>query len=85
MVTLKPVSPAHCLCNASSSLLGTMCTKFSMAVRSYMPHVLPIEKVPFAFSRALCSLTILFLVTDIMMMRGFFFCALALGGGGDCG
>jgi len=56
-----------------------------MAERWYISHDLPIEKVPFAFSRALCSLTILSLVTEIMMMRAFLLDGFAFGGGGDCG
>jgi hypothetical protein len=43
------------------------------------------EKVPFAFSRALCSLTLPVLRTEIMIMRAFLLDAGAAGGGGDCG
>lgn len=50
-----------------------------------MGHVLPIEKVPLAFSRALCSLTLPVLRTEIMMMRPFLFDEDEVGGGGDWG
>lgn len=50
-----------------------------------MGHDLPMEKVPFAFSRALCSLTRPVFRTDIMIMRAFLFEGGALGGGGDWG
>jgi hypothetical protein len=50
-----------------------------------MGHDLPIEKVPFAFSLALWSLTLPVFRTDIMTMRAFLFEAGAVGGAGDCG
>jgi hypothetical protein len=50
-----------------------------------MGHVFPIEKVPLAFSRALCSLTRPVFLTEIMIMRPFLFEADDVGGGGDCG
>jgi hypothetical protein len=43
------------------------------------------EKEPFAFSRALCSLTLPVFRTEIMTMRAFLFEAGAVGGAGDCG
>lgn len=43
------------------------------------------EKVPLAFSRALCNLTLPVLRTEIMIMRAFLFDAGAVGGGGDWG
>jgi hypothetical protein len=50
-----------------------------------MGHDLPMEKVPLAFSRALCSLTLPVFLTLIMMMRGFLLAVDAFGGGGDWG
>jgi hypothetical protein len=50
-----------------------------------MGHDLPMEKVPFAFSRALCSLTLPVFRTDIMTMRAFLLDVGAVGGGGDWG
>jgi hypothetical protein len=50
-----------------------------------MGHDLPMENDPFAFSRALCSLTRPVLRTEIMTMRAFLFEAGAVGGAGDCG
>jgi hypothetical protein len=43
------------------------------------------EKVPFAFSRALCNFTLPVFRTDIMIIRAFLFEAGAVGGGGDWG
>jgi hypothetical protein len=48
-----------------------------------MGHDLPIEKVPFAFSRALCSLTLPVFRTDIIIIRAFLFDVGAVGGAGD--
>jgi hypothetical protein len=50
-----------------------------------MGHVFPMEKVPLAFSRALCSLTLPVFRTEIMMMRPFLFDETEVGGGGDWG
>lgn len=50
-----------------------------------MGHDLPMENVPFSFSRALCSLTLPVLRTEIIMMRAFLFDGGAVGGGGDWG
>lgn len=50
-----------------------------------MGHDLPMENVPFAFSLALCSLTLPVLRTEIIMMRAFLFDGGAVGGGGDWG
>jgi hypothetical protein len=50
-----------------------------------MGQDLPMEKVPLAFSRALCSFTLPVFLTEIMMTRPFLFEAEAVGGGGDCG
>jgi hypothetical protein len=41
------------------------------------------EKVPLAFSRALCNLTLPVFRTEIMMMRPFLFDDTEVGGGGD--
>lgn len=57
----------------------------SMAVKSSIFQVLPIEKVPLAFSRALCILTLPELRTATMMTRGFLFPGFDVGGGGDWG
>ena len=50
-----------------------------------MFHVLPMEKEPLAFSRALCKRTLPVARTEMMITRGFLFAGFALGGGGDCG
>ena len=50
-----------------------------------MGHDLPMEKVPFAFSRALCSLTRPVLRTEIIMTRPFLLEDDEVGGGGDWG
>lgn len=83
MVTINPLSPAHCFFCSSSWFLGSICTKFSTADRSSMGHVFPIEKVPLAFSRALCSLTLPVFRTEIMITRPFLFADDEVGGGGD--
>ena len=80
---MKPLSPADCFFCSSSWFLGSVWTKFSTADRSSMGHVLPIEKVPLAFSRALCSLTLPVFRTEIMIIRPFLFEADEVGGGGD--
>jgi hypothetical protein len=43
------------------------------------------EKVPLAFSLALCSFTLPVFRTDIMMILAFLFDGAELGGGGDWG
>ena len=83
MVTMNPLSPAHCFFCSSSVFLTSICTKFSIADRSSMGQVFPMEKVPLAFSRALCSLTLPVFRTEIMMMRPFLFDEAEVGGGGD--
>lgn len=85
MVTVKPVSPAHCLYCASSSFFGTRCTQFSTALSSSMFHVLPMENVVFAFSRALCRRTRPVERTETMMARAFLFAGFPFGGGGVWG
>lgn len=50
-----------------------------------MGHDFPIEKVPLAFSRALCSLTLPVFRTEIMMILAFLFDGAEVGGAGDCG
>lgn len=50
-----------------------------------MFHVFPIEKVPFAFSRALWRRTRPVDRTEMMMARAFLFAGFPFGGGGDCG
>jgi hypothetical protein len=82
---MNPLSPAHCFFCSSSWVLGSRCTKFSTAETSSIGHVFPIEKVPLAFSLALCSLTLPVFRTEIMIMRPFLLEADEVGGGGDCG
>ena len=50
-----------------------------------MGQDLPIEKVPFAFSLALCSFTRPVFLTEIMTMRAFLLEVVEFGGGGDWG
>jgi hypothetical protein len=52
------------------------------ADRSSSIHVFPIEKVPFAFSLALCILTRPDLRTATIIRRGFLVAGLEAGGGG---
>jgi hypothetical protein len=50
-----------------------------------MFQVLPIENVPFAFSRPLCSRTLPELRTDMMITRTFLLAGLLFGGAGSWG
>jgi hypothetical protein len=84
-VTRKPLSPAHSLRCSSSGERGSKWAKLSTAERSSMGQVLPTEKVPFAFSRALCSLTRPVLRTDMIMTRPFLLDDDEVGGGGAWG
>lgn len=56
-----------------------------MAERSYISQDLPIEKLPFAFSRALCKTTAVVFLTPMMMTRAFLLLGFEFGGAGDCG
>jgi hypothetical protein len=59
--------------------------KVCTADRSSSIQVFPIEKVPLAFSLALCIRTRPDLRTATIMRRGFFASGFALGGGGPDG
>lgn len=64
---MKPVSPTHSRWEG----LTREPVKDSIWERSSRFHVLPIEKVPFAFSLDLCMRTRPDLRTATMMIRGF--------------
>src|SRR5690348_9730443 len=85
MLTIKPMPPAHCLCCSSSGFAGVAPLKDLTDVRSSSIHVLPIEKDPFAFSRALCIRTRPDLRTATIINRGFLVSGLEFGGGGSEG
>jgi hypothetical protein len=78
MFTMKPVSPAHCLLRGST----VVDVKDSRADRSFRSQVLPMEKVPLAFSLDLCMRTRPDLRTATMMIRGFSVWELMVSGGG---
>jgi hypothetical protein len=87
MVTVKPSLPAHLRCCASFSVaagLGQLANA-SIADNSSIFHVLPMLKLPFAFSRALCIITLPVDRTAIIIKRGLRFSAGLSGGGGDDG
>ncbi len=74
--------PAHC----RKSGLATTDVKDSMPERSFRSHVLPMEKVPFAFSLDLCTRTLPDFRTATTMTRGFWDWGVrAWGGGGLVG
>jgi hypothetical protein len=85
MVTTNPTPLAHCFCCSSSLLFGVDPLKDCTADKSSSIHVFPIEKVPLAFSLALCIRTRPDFLTATIIRRGFFAAGLAFGGGGEDG
>ena len=68
---MKPVGPALDLFCCCSAVCGTTLVKDSITSKSSNTHVFPIEKVPLAFSLALCIRTRPDLRTATMITRAF--------------
>lgn len=84
-VIVKPVLDAHCFSVCCCGVAGTNEEYDMIAFSSSRFHVLPIEKVPLGFSRALWTLTLPDLRTATRITLFFLLAAGDSGGGGDEG